>query len=254
MFRQLARSTALSLDLWPAPRDLLREETGKRRLRRQRLDAARRLNASDEGHQWRWIGGRFWACANCYKRTSDTRGVRGTGPCSTTPPAINAAITQGEKQGHSVHVAIVLHDEHPLYFCTRCGAYGEYAPRKLAEPCRRTPNRGAQDKLRRIAKHEHPHTKAQLGPIWRVTHVARADPPAQGHGTAKCGIAAISPWPAAGSLVAADAYDEGFGEWVRQQAEEDPPQAAPPDTDDRHGDFCGYGPSGLSCAQASSSC
>ena len=75
----------------------------------------------------------------------------------------------------------------------------------------------------------------------------------QGHGTAQRGTAATSPRPAAGGLVAADAYDEGFEEWVRQQAEEDPPLAAPPDTDDWHGDSCGYGPSGFSCAQASSS-
>ena len=58
LYRQLAKCTALALDLWPAPRELLREETGKRKLRRQRLDAARRLASASDGHQWRWAGSR----------------------------------------------------------------------------------------------------------------------------------------------------------------------------------------------------
>ena len=136
------------------------------------------------------------------------------------PPAIKAAIEQGERQGHSVHVAIVLHDEHPVYVCTLCGAYGEYAPRKLAEPCRRKPNRGAQDKLRRIAKHVHPHTKALLGPIWRVTHVPAPAAITRGHGAASTCDGGPCPRRALDSLAAAEDYDDEFEEWVRQQAED----------------------------------
>ena len=212
LYRQLAKCAALALDLWPAPRELLRGETGKRRLRRQRLDAARRLAAAPDGRQWRWAGSRYWVCINCCRRTTDTRGIRGTGRCTTMPPAIKAALTQGAQLGHSLHVALVLCDEHPLYFCTLCGAYSEYAPRKLAEPCRNRLNRGAQDKLRRIAKHIHPHSKAGLGPIWRVAYFPEVrSAPSPGAGRRSDAVL--------GALDAADGGDDGFAEWARGQAE-----------------------------------
>ena len=128
------------------------------------------------------------------------------------PPAIKAALTQGATLGHSLHVALVLCGEHPLCFCTRCGAYSEYAPRELAETCRNRLSRGAQDKLRRIAKHMRPQSKAGLGPIWRVAHLPeiRSAPPASAGGRSDAVL---------GTLDSADGGDDGFDEWVRGQVE-----------------------------------
>ena len=82
------------------------------------------------------------------------------------------------------------------------------------------PNRGAQDKLRRIAKHVHPHTKALLGPMWRATHVPALAAITQDQSAASPCDRGPSPSRALDSLVAAEDYDDEFEEWVRQQAED----------------------------------
>ena len=79
-------------------------------------------------------------------------------------------------------------------------------------PCSNKLKRGAQDKLRRIAKHKHPHTKACLGPIWRVTNLPEVTPvPAT----------AVRVGGVPGAFDSAEGGDDGFDEWVRERAEDE---------------------------------
>ena len=103
--------------------------------------------------------------------------------------------------------------------CTKRGAYGVYALRKLAVPRRSALSRSARDKLRRIAKHGHPHSKASLGPAWRVIHLPDADEitdPATRTRIARGADSAVATCAFDGAEVDAD-----FEAWMRQQAEDD---------------------------------
>ena len=124
--------------------------------------------------RWEHLGVRELPQAHVQpRRKKKRRGPSGKGP----PPGLKTVL-RGRVDGRPHSLWVVELEGRLLYFCMKCGCYAEHSARKLTEPCVEFRNRGAREKLARLAKGCHPHDgRRVVGKARRVIEVVRDPSP-----------------------------------------------------------------------------